>query len=316
MPNQTHIIRFDGNYFSYTDLNGILIRIPAISGNTKYQDSDFQNIADKGPIPEGFYDVRQDKYEDFLGFSSWQQLLSLVGRGEWPGGGDSWGTERIWLQPQSGTETFGRADLTIHGGLYAGSAGCIDLVSQASTFFSFFRSIGGNAVLQVDYGAGYDGSDNPLTNGITDTSIENIYSSQGLNLNDLEPLKFLQNQVRTQLEQQLQMSIPEQSLGDILKSYKFTPSVQITNLLEKYHLNSDLSLLAGIIPSLIINDGNGNNFNLLALPNFSDLSEAGRETAWDGFASSFFSTAFSSLNYDLDQFTGFLNQNRITLSGF
>ena len=35
--NQTVIIRFDGNYFSYPDSNGNIIRIPAISGATNSQ---------------------------------------------------------------------------------------------------------------------------------------------------------------------------------------------------------------------------------------------------------------------------------------
>ena len=42
MTNQTTIIRFDGNYFSYTDSSGNLVRIPAISGTTNSQ---FEDIA-------------------------------------------------------------------------------------------------------------------------------------------------------------------------------------------------------------------------------------------------------------------------------
>jgi hypothetical protein len=37
--NQTHIIRFDGNYFSYTDNNGKLVKIPAISGRNNSHNS-------------------------------------------------------------------------------------------------------------------------------------------------------------------------------------------------------------------------------------------------------------------------------------
>ena len=318
MPNQTHIIRFDGRYFSYTDLNGILVRIPAISGDTSYQNSEFQGEKDFGPIPGGFYDVRQSEYQVIDVTNGIFGIAGLMGIdiGTWPTSIFGWGTERVWLQPQAGTDTFGRDEFSIHGGATAGSAGCIDLVSQASTFFSFFKSLGENVVLQVDYGSGYNGLDNPLTNGITDVSIENIYSSQGLDLNELEPLKFLQDQVRTQLEQQLQMSIPEQSLGEILKNYNFASSSQLTNFLEKYQLNSDLSSLSNTIPSLIINDGNGGNFNLLALPNFSDLVGAERTTAWDNFTNSFLETALAPFSYDIDQFTDFLNLNRISFSEF
>ena len=47
--SQTPIIRFDGNYFSYTDNNGKLVKIPAISGKTDSQNSQLQNIRGKGP---------------------------------------------------------------------------------------------------------------------------------------------------------------------------------------------------------------------------------------------------------------------------
>ena len=62
MPNQTVIIRFDGNYFSYADKNGNLVRIPAISGATNSQNSQVQNVVDKGPLPEGLYNV--SKYQN------------------------------------------------------------------------------------------------------------------------------------------------------------------------------------------------------------------------------------------------------------
>jgi VCBS repeat-containing protein len=90
----------------------------------------------------------------------------------------------------------------------------------------------------------------------------------------------------------------------------------LQNFLSKYNFNQTISDYAGIIPSLIVSDGNGGNFNLLALPNFSDLFGQERVTAWDNFTNSFLETALSPFNYDLDQFTGFLNQNRITFSEF
>jgi hypothetical protein len=313
MPNQTIIIRFDGNYFSYTDDIGNLFRIPAISGKIDSQSSQLQNLIERGPIPEGFYDVKQDEYQS-IGFTN--IFAGLVGWGGWPKSIPAWGTERIWLQPQFPTNTYGRDGFTIHGGWTPESSGCIDLVNNASTFFSFFKSLGSDAVLQVDYGSGYDGSNNPLTNGINSISIEEIYSSKGLDLSELEPLKFLQNQVKSQLEQQLQMSIPEQSINDIIKSYNFTESSELTNLMAKYNLSSDLSSLASITPSLIINDGQGNNFNLLAFPNFSNLTGVEQKTAWDGFTNSFLETALLPLNQNPSQFTDFLNQSRISFSEF
>ena len=90
----------------------------------------------------------------------------------------------------------------------------------------------------------------------------------------------------------------------------------LQNFLSKYNLSQSLSDYANTIPSLIINDGNGGNFNLLALPNFSDLFGAERTTAWDNFTNSFLETALAPFSYDIDQFTDFLNLNRISFSEF
>ena len=138
MTNQTTIIRFDGNYFSYTDSSGNLVRIPAISGKTDSQNSQFQNVVERGPIPEGFYDVKQDEYQS-IGVND--IFTGLSNSGGWPGSIPSWGTERIWLKPQSSTNTYYRDGFSIHGGWTPESAGCIDLVDNASTFFDFFKSL-------------------------------------------------------------------------------------------------------------------------------------------------------------------------------
>lgn len=312
---QTHIIRFDGRYFSYTDLNGNLVQIPAISGNGEKQNSDFQNLINKGPIPEGLYDVRQTQYDNFADSSFWQKFISKFA-GEWRGGEDSWGAERIWLKPQVSTETFGRSGFSIHGGIDAGSRGCIDLVNNSPIFFEFFKSLGEDAVLQVDYGNGYDGSDNPLLNGIDNPTIENIYAAHGLDLNSLQPLKQFEQAIRLSLERQLQISIPEENLHSLLKAYDFTSADSVTSLLSQYGLNTNLSDYSNLAPSFIINDGHGNNFNMLALPNFSDLFGDARQQAQENFLTQFFDKSFFSLDYNLDQFNDFLNQNRVSFSDF
>jgi hypothetical protein len=48
--------------------------------------------------------------------------------------GSSWGTHRITIHPDAGAATFGRGGFFIHGGSTPGSAGCIDLTSNAAAF--------------------------------------------------------------------------------------------------------------------------------------------------------------------------------------
>ncbi|OFW79817.1 MAG: hypothetical protein A2887_06370 [Alphaproteobacteria bacterium RIFCSPLOWO2_01_FULL_40_26] len=93
-------------------------------------------------------------------------------------------------------------------------------------------------------------------------------------------------------------------------------SSHLQSFLQTYHLNSNLSDFAGIIPSVIINDGNGGNFNLTALPDFSNLIGEEQDSVWNNFTNQFLESALSSFNYDIDQFTNFLNQNRISFFQF
>ncbi len=158
--------------------------------------------------------------QNITDISNWNYLKSSLGGGTWRGTEGSWGTERVWLEPQAGTNTFGRTDFSIHGGISAGSAGCIDLVDNAPTFFNFFKSLGSDAVLQVDYGSGYNGSNNPLTQGNSNITIENIYSNQGKDLNEIKPLQNFLSASKTALEEKLQMSIPEKSVTELLNDYK------------------------------------------------------------------------------------------------
>ena len=70
MTNQTTIIRFDGNYFSYTDSSGNLVRIPAISGKTDSQNSQFQNVVVLSIIffslkPKKFFYRANDNFQLF-----------------------------------------------------------------------------------------------------------------------------------------------------------------------------------------------------------------------------------------------------------
>ena len=268
MPNQTTIIRFDGNYFSYTDSSGNLVRIPAISGTTNSQNSQFQNVVDKGPLPEGSYDVKQSEYNDLndsigdklknYGTELYSSIFGQASRT------DSWGTERVWLTPQVGTETYGRDGFTIHGGISAGSAGCIDLVDNAPTFFDFFKSLGSDAVLQVDYGAGYNGSSNPLTQGNSNITIEKIYSNQGKDLNEIKPIQNFLSASKNALEEKLQMSISEKSVTELLNDYKIKSGNSLSKLQNNEMINLDEATKTKIENSVItFKTQDGSEFSLV-----------------------------------------------------
>lgn len=153
------------------------------------------------------------------------------------------GTERVWLTPQAGTETYGRNGFTIHGGVDAGSRGCIDLVNNAPTFFKFFKSLGSDAVLQVDYGpSGYNGSSNPLTHGNNNITIENIYLNQGKNLNEIKPLQKFLSASKAALEKDLGMSISEESLIKKLDNYKIKSGNSVSKLKNSQIIKPDESV--------------------------------------------------------------------------
>ena len=63
------------------------------------------------------------------------------------------------MNPDADTETFGRDNFSIHGGLLPGSAGCIDLTSEMDDFAELMQSLGQDEVsVRVNYG--WEGSPN------------------------------------------------------------------------------------------------------------------------------------------------------------
>lgn len=69
------------------------------------------------------------------------------------------GQFRFWLRPKADTQTFGRGNFAIHGGMSPGSAGCIDLTSEMDDFADLMQALGQDEMdVQVDYG--WQGSPN------------------------------------------------------------------------------------------------------------------------------------------------------------
>jgi hypothetical protein len=121
------------------------------SGREGYQSSEYQSIANKGPIPEGSYIVDPAKTQSYSSTSEWDQFKGTFGGGTWPGGKDSWGEYRTWLTPMDGTNTYGRSGFSIHGGTTPGSAGCIDLTKNNNSFHNWLQSYGKPVQLNVKY---------------------------------------------------------------------------------------------------------------------------------------------------------------------
>lgn len=116
----------------------------ARSGAEGYQSASYQSLKDKGPIPEGEWFVRQNRYQSKppIGADWIEDLKNSMGMGLWPGGEEAWGRNRIWLIPKSVKITYGRSGFSIHGGDSLGSAGCIDLSSAMPLFVLRFLSYG------------------------------------------------------------------------------------------------------------------------------------------------------------------------------
>lgn len=148
---------FDGEYLHWQELghSGYSTSWVAYSGRKEYlRNKDYSIKAQahkfRGPIPEGFYIASQAEYQE-RPEEIWSWVKHSVGKGAWPGGNRSWGKSRIWLEPENGTETYGRSGFSIHGGTDPGSAGCIDLVESMNDFASRFRQYGRSLRLYVDY---------------------------------------------------------------------------------------------------------------------------------------------------------------------
>ena len=145
-------LRFDGRRLRWVDDHGqVTAEWDAASGREGYQDPEYQALVDKGPIPEGQYVAKQGELQ-FIGNRSLLDMARAeLGMTAWPGGESSWGSSRVWLQPDPGTNTLGRSGFSIHGGDVFGSAGCIDLAKAIPSFTGRFQNYGKDMRLTVKY---------------------------------------------------------------------------------------------------------------------------------------------------------------------
>ena len=141
------------NLYNNTDQVGSL---DAQSGHDDFQSAQYQNVANKGPIPEGTYYANQDQRQSLtpknIALKLGEKLgLDMQQKSGWSGNPISWGTSRVWLQPDANTNTYGRSGFTIHGGLAKGSRGCIDIPWQTGKLNNYLDDCQDSVPVYVKY---------------------------------------------------------------------------------------------------------------------------------------------------------------------
>lgn len=146
---------FDGERLILSEDGEEVLSLKAVSGRP-LDDGSFdysierQMLSFEGPVPEGDYTINPNKIQWWTKLGFVQRTYAIFGRGKWPGGPIAWGTARVWITP-NGAETYGRNNFSIHGGVYPGSAGCIDLTSGHLKFFRTIQQYKYSIPLKVDY---------------------------------------------------------------------------------------------------------------------------------------------------------------------
>ena len=162
---QAATLQFDGQNLTWQQNGRPVKSWPAMSGHSDFQSAQFTDVANEGPIPEGNYLLGQgtgQDYEDNLlnKVNRWavhnKNIPDFLSVNNWTATPAAWGHQRIPIQPQQGTNTFGRHSMYIHGGDNGyGSAGCIDLERNMPTFYNDFKNYDGEMPLSVKYPKGW-----------------------------------------------------------------------------------------------------------------------------------------------------------------
>ena len=155
-PKKDDYLLFDGFKLTWYRNDQPLKSWKAMSGNKKYQDKKYTDFKNLGPLPEGVWNVNQDRYQNYDEQEFWKKPFNYTkyigfNKGQWSGGKPAWGNHRVWIEPDKETNSQGRTDLSIHGGWTLGSAGCIDLADGMDEFAEMYRKYGKNMKLKVKY---------------------------------------------------------------------------------------------------------------------------------------------------------------------
>ena len=149
--NSNQYLDFDGKTLTLCENQQPVKSWGAISGHPDYQYKHMQHVVNKGPLPEGRYNVPLNDYQKWENLSLRNQIKSRLGGGPWPGAQDAWGTRRVWLKPNESNQMFNRTNLSIHGGSEPGSRGCIDLTNQMDDFAKWYENNARDVPLIVKY---------------------------------------------------------------------------------------------------------------------------------------------------------------------
>lgn len=165
---------FDGYNFKIFYKNNVLKTWAAVSGRGKTatdsrrticQNPEYQSCALVGPIPSGEYYINQNdiEYWENIKIGNYNTNTKKFNIGlttigvpyKRPDHSKVWGDARVLLNLFEQTNLYGRKpDMYIHGGDYAGSAGCIDLTNNIMAFANWFdiQTDFSSLKVIVDYG--------------------------------------------------------------------------------------------------------------------------------------------------------------------
>lgn len=154
--SQNCYMTFDGRNLGLYNNSGQVNNLDAQSGHKDFQSAQYQNIANKGPIPEGTYYANQNQRQNLTFKNMALKVGEKLGmntneKSNWSGNPVSWGTKRVWLEPDENTNTYGRSGFSIHGGMSKGSAGCIDIPWQTDKLSNYLDECQDSVPVNVKY---------------------------------------------------------------------------------------------------------------------------------------------------------------------
>lgn len=125
-------LAFDGLTFPLYDSNQAhIFSFQAISGNPNFQHSSYQASENQGPLPEGEYTFYFNQIDEGEAGEFWYT-------DQGPG---AWGHTRLPINIVQFEDTsIDRSQFYIHGGVTAGSLGCVDLLGANQEFFDAFEA--------------------------------------------------------------------------------------------------------------------------------------------------------------------------------
>ena len=139
---------FDGFKFTVYYKNKPYLSWDAVSGRGKTPTDEHRTICQRpkyqacknvGPTPAGRYYINQNEVERLDNFvcKNYESCTNFNAEAQQRA---SYGPSRVLLRPYFQNQTYSRDQMYIHGGDYAGSAGCIDLVKNINEFMDWFEN--------------------------------------------------------------------------------------------------------------------------------------------------------------------------------